>query len=302
MRILVAGALGEVGRTVARALREHGHDVVPASSRAPLVGAPEVVGLEEAATLVHAREVDAVLSAAGRGDRRQGERSGLDATGVLGPVCAAAGVPGVLLSTTRVLEGHDVDYLEDAPPRPRTPYAEANARNEEQWLAQGGTAASVLRITNYFCQPASLASPQSLLLPWSLVTEALQAGRIGVRSGPSTSREFVSAADVAAAALVLVADRPVGGVCATTPGLAATLSDLTSAVQGAFRRIGLDAPAASFGEDTVAGPACLPGWLAERGWAGGLTLTDVEGAIADWVIRWAGSERPPNPVSEVLQP
>jgi nucleoside-diphosphate-sugar epimerase len=291
--------MGEVGRSVAAALHEHGHRVIEVSSRAPLADAPEAVGLDAAVELIRGGEVGAVVNAAGRGDRRPVDRTGLDAAGQLGPACADVGVPAVLLSTTRVLEGHDVDYREDAPPYPVTDYARANANSEQEWLRVGGPRACVLRITNYFCQPSSPESPQSLLLPWSLVTEAMRSGRIGVRSGPSTSREFVSATDVAQAVRVLFDTPPPSRVCATNPGLPVTLSDLTGAVQGAFAALGRAVPSTSFGVDTGSAPSCQPGWLADLGCAGQLTLADVQKSIEDWMLRWTGSGQFPNTVPEV---
>ena len=281
MRILVAGALGEVGRTVSAALADRGHEVVAASSRAPIPGS-SARSTSEASALVSAGRVDLVVNAAGRGDRRPGERTGTDATDVLAPVIASSGTPAVLLSTMRVLEGYHEPVPDEAPPRPTTPYAEANALHEAQWLAATTTGA-VLRLANYFCAPAGADSPQALLLPWSLVTEAARTGSIVVRSGPQTTREFVSADDVARALEILAAERPDARVCSTVPGWQASLRDLVDSVVGAFGEVGRDEPHVSFGTEGRAAPPSEPAWLATRGWSSSLDASTVTAVMAQWL-------------------
>ena len=283
MRILVAGALGEVGRTVSAALADAGHDVLRVSGRAPLADEPDVIGFDQAAMLVREHRVDAVINCAGRGDRRASERTGRDATDKLAVAVRDAGLPAVLISTTRVLEGYDADYAEDAPPKPLTPYAEANAANEAAWLAAGGTTAHVLRITNYFAQPSSADSPQASLLPWSLVTEALATGHIGVRSGASLAKEFVGAADVASAAVLVLTSPDAPQTVATVRGAVLTMADLVAACQRAFVAAGKPEPTAAFGPDAPAGPACKPGWLAAQRWNAHLDATNVEQTVAAWL-------------------
>ena len=281
MRILVAGALGEVGSSVASALRALGHEVSGASSRAPLEGA-DALALSEAADLIRGGDVDLVVNAAGRGDRRTAERTGTTATAVLGPAIRASGTPAVLLSTTRVLEGLTEPCTEDAAPAPRTPYAQANADNEREWLGSGPSA-GVLRIANYFCAPMGRDTPQSLLLPWSLLDEALRTGAIGVRSAPDTSREFVSADDVARALLVVAECPSPDRVCSTAPGFPLTLADLTSAVAEACMRAGVAAPSVQFGTETGSTTQVQAVWLAHRGWQTKLTQERIVDVMAEWI-------------------
>lgn len=283
MRILVAGALGEVGRTVSSALEHLGHSVVRVTSREGGDDESSVLGLSAAVELLQSGAVSGVLNCSGRGDRRPANRSGLDATALLAPAIGEAGVPGVLISTTRVLEGCSVDYREDEPPQPRTPYAHANAENEAEWLRMAGTAGHVLRITNYFAIPSGTDSPQAGLLPWSLVTEALNSGHIGIRSGPSLVKEFVSALDVARAVLMVQEASSAPAVCATVPGAPFTLAALVEAVQEAFAQVGLAVPSASFGPDGPAAPVCRPGWLAGTGWRGGLDAAAIRDDVARWL-------------------
>jgi nucleoside-diphosphate-sugar epimerase len=285
----MAGALGEVGRTVAAALNVAGHEVVALSSRAPIAARPEVVTLQGGLELVAQRDVDAVVSAAGRGDRRSVERTGLESTALLAAAAKRAALPSVLLSTTRVLEGWDGDVADDAEARPRTPYAEANAANEALWLESGGR--SALRITNYICPPSSPTSPQTQLLPWSLVTEALETHRIGVRSGAGLAKEFVDGGDVARALTLLLGDPDAPSVCATAPGTVLTMRDLALASSDAIVQAGGTRPEMSFGPEGPSPAAVVPGWLAERGWSGALTAEALERLIREWIVAQGLSAR-----------
>ena len=283
MRILLAGALGEVGRTVSAALFELGHEVIGVSSRAPLDEQPTAIDLGTGISLLGSGRLDGVIHCAGRGDRRDSERSGLELTDALRDAAVASGLPAVLISTTRVLEGYDGPLTDDLAPVTSTPYAQANARNEETWLASGAPRLRVLRITNYFAPPSGPDSPQALLLPWSLVTEALAQGSIAMRSGPSAVKEFVGASGVAQAALVLLADPSEARICATTPGLPLSLKELAELCSDAVVETGRLRPAMSFGPDTAPGPVSEPGYLAGVGWACDLTPAQMQDAIAAWI-------------------
>jgi nucleoside-diphosphate-sugar epimerase len=285
---MLAGALGEVGRTVGAALRARGHDVLEVSSRAPLPDRPDVLPIEVAVKLVP--QVDAVVNCSGRGDRRGIARTGELLTQELARASARSGVRSVLISTTRVLEGYDGEPAEDAPPRPVTEYAAVNAENEALWSRCGG--GFVLRITNYFAPPGAIDSPQAQLLPWSLVTEALSTGRISIRSGRALRKEFVSAADVASAAVALIdqADTPI--TVATAPGLMASLGELADACARAMVLTGRPEPAVSFGPDGPQPPVTRPGWLAAHGWQGQLSLDEITDIAADWIRREAGAVEP----------
>jgi len=285
MRIIVLGALGEVGRSVSRALVSQGHEVRPVSTRAPLNARPEVMPLPVALSAISGRDVDLVLNCSGRGDRRVSERSGVDATDYLADTVAASGIPGVLLSTTRVLEGYSEDYSESAESRATTPYAMANSENEIRWLAPEASRMHVLRITNYFCAPQTLDSPQALLLPWSLVTEALEKGSIGIRSGASLTKEFVSADDVALAATMIASDLSAPRLCATVPGAPLSLRALADACLIALERVGKEGVDVTFGPDQLPGATCLPGWLAHSGWRGQLTENLIADEITAWLLR-----------------
>jgi nucleoside-diphosphate-sugar epimerase len=285
MRIIVLGAMGEVGISVSRALLAQGHEVVPVSARAPLGSEPGVLSLPEAMEAISRVDAELVLNCSGRGDRRASERSGVDATDYLAETIAASGIPGVLLSTTRVLEGYSEDYSESSEPQATTPYALANAENEARWLAHGALRMHVLRITNYFCAPQTVESPQAQLLPWSLATEALEKGSIGIRSGPSLTKEFVSAADVTRAVTMIGGDSSAPLVCATVPGAPLSLRALAEACVTALERVGRGGVDVTFGLDQPPGASCLPGWLASTGWRGELTANLITDEVTAWLLR-----------------
>ncbi|MFM8155077.1 MAG: NAD-dependent epimerase/dehydratase family protein [Actinomycetes bacterium] len=283
MRILLAGALGEVGSTVSAALRDRGHEVIGVSSRAPLVEFPQIVEISAGLALLRSGGVDGVIHCGGRGDRRDSDRSGLELTEALRDAAVECGVPAVLISTTRVLEGHSGRLTDDMAPLTTTPYARANAENEETWLATRDPRLRVLRITNYFAQPSGPNSPQAALLPWSLVTEALAAGTITMRSGPSLTKEFVGALGVAQGAVELLRAPHAPLTCATTPGLSLSLRELAEYCAAALSGAGHDAPTVTFGPDTPSGPGSEPGFLASIGWTCELTPEQIELAIAEWI-------------------
>ena len=193
----------------------------------------------------------------------------------------------MLLSTVRVLEGYETDFLESSPAIARTIYAQNNARNEALWLEAGGPSALVLRLANFFSSPSSLDSPQAALLPWSLVTEALSTGALGIRSGANFTKEFISGPDIATAVLCIASASAsasaVPSVVATVPGLSVSMGDFAGVVQRAFARAELPVPDVSFGPDSAAVPQCASGWLAQSGWTVGLSLSAIEDAVAMWI-------------------
>ena len=285
----MAGARGEVGLSLSEALTNEGHVVTPVSSRISHVG-PPVLGLSQASDLIHHGEVELLVIASSRGDHRGVAVSGTNTCEALTPAVSATGLPSVLLSTLRVLEGHTEATHEDAPALPTSDYAQANARNEEVWLKESGPSGSVLRIANYFCVPQGVNSPQNKLLPWSLVTEALESGSITVRSGARTSREFVSASDVGRAILLLATDSPPLRICATLPGHVANMGDLVSDIKEAFSMAGRPDPIASFGIEDVIPTEVAASWLASHGWISTLDRTEiVRGITSELLHNYSGN-------------
>jgi len=181
------------------------------------------------------------------------------------------------------MEGYDTSYGESDPVKPVSRYALANVAHEEAWLAAGGDFARVLRLTNYFAQPTSRASPQSQLLPWSLLTELWEKGSLEVRSAPSVVKEFVSAEGVAAAATVLAlagASAPV--VCTSTPGFTGSLKTLVQACRTVVRSLGKPEPQVNFGDEASVVALCQIGFLAGQGWAEPLNQQRLREELTLW--------------------
>ena len=249
-----------------------------------------VISTSDALDLVRFGSVELLIHAAGPGDHRTDRSSWESVTSSFAAALAdsyarGSGVRGVLLSTVRVLEGYETDFLESSPAIARTIYAQNNARNEALWLEAGGPSAVVLRLANFFSSPSSLDSPQAALLPWSLVTEVLATGAVGIRSGANFSKEFISGSDIATAVLCIASASAsaVPSVVATVPGLSVSMGDFAGVVQRAFARAELPVPDVSFGPDSAVAPQCASGWLAQSGWKVGLSLSAIEDAVAMWI-------------------
>lgn len=102
MRIVLAGATGEVGSSLREALGASGHLVVPVTSR-PLDQVPVgFASLDQALDLIASGDVDVVVNAAGPGDRRDVVRDVHTASTRLASVAGTCDVPAVLISTLRV--------------------------------------------------------------------------------------------------------------------------------------------------------------------------------------------------------
>lgn len=282
MKILLVGALGEVGSSVGRALQHLEHEVLPVSSRSRVSGS-NVLALDSAIDMVTGGHINLVVHAGGRGDRREESRDPSVMTQLLGEACESNRVRGVLISTVRVLEDAQAAVPGSATPQCHSAYARANERNEATWLLAAPTYGHVLRLANFLCIPSSVESPQVDLLPWSLVTEAQTTGTITVRSASSVSREFVAPDDVARALLAVgTVDSP-ARVTSTIPGLRLSLAELTDSVSEAFGIGGFPRPTVSFGKDLASGPILVGDWLSHVGWSSALTPSDVTSMVARWL-------------------
>ena len=279
---MLVGALGEVGRSLRSALVDHGNEVVPVSSRADVADST-VLSLDAAVRIVASGAPDLVVHAGGRGDKRTGERDALHTSRLIGQACEEGDIRGVLISTVRVLEDSLTSVPGSAVPECHSDYARANAANEEEWLEAAPTQGYVVRLANYFCAPSSFDSPQTQLLPWSLVTEAVASGRINVRSAPTVVREFVSAEDAAVAICSVASASDPARISSTTPGHSLDLRQLTDLVGDAFEMTGRMRPDVTFGEDASSGPTLQSDWLAAQGWSCTVTDEKVTDVVASWL-------------------
>lgn len=290
MRIVVAGALGEVGSALRAGLLGRGHEVFSVSSRAPMVEHPDVLGLDDVRALLDAKAIDAIVHAGGPGDHRSRADSMGNWSGLLVEACSS--VPAILISTTRVLEGFEHRPAEDAPGNPLTAYGTANTEHERLWLeAPHGR---VLRLVNFFCSPMGIDSPQTKLLPWSLLLEGWETGHIGVRSRGATAKEFVASDDVARAIEVMVASEASCRTVIAGPGAVATLRDLGEAAVSSCADAGRPQVQTSFGNESSGSSwSIAPGFLADHGWSSELTLERMTEEMTRWLIEW-GSAIPHN--------
>ena len=251
---------------------------------------PDVSDLNQVRSLVQTNTVDAIVNAGGPGDHRSRAEAVSEWSQQLLDACP--GIPAILISTTRVLEGFEDRPDEDAPGRPLTPYGRANTQHEQLWLkAPHGR---VLRLVNFFCSPNSVDSPQAKLLPWSLLLEGWRTGHIGVRSRDDTSKEFVDSDDVARAIEAMVGFEPSCRSVVAGPGTVFTLRDLGEASISSCAKAGWPKVQASFGSESSSSTwSMAPGFLADHGWSSELTLERMTEEMTRWLVEW-GSAVPHN--------
>lgn len=284
---MLAGATGEVGASLRRGMEERGHSVVPLTSRAELVGRGGLKSVDEGLALLTNGHLEALVNASGPGDRRDAGREVLPASERLAAAAGAAGVPAVLISTLRVCEGFDGPLADDAPAMPTSPYGRSNLEHESVWLEY--PTALVLRMANYFCEPLERDSPQSHLLPWSLLLEGWETGHIGVRSSPQATKAFVSDADVVTALEVVMSGQVnelFGHCLATVPGVSFTMEELTGVSRAVLRDVNLTC-SASFGpSDETVILSSRQGWLARQGWRASVASNEMHERMRSWLIEW----------------
>ena len=291
MRVVLAGAMGEVGHGLQQALINHGHTVMPVSSRAPFNEHPDVVPLSTAVSALSAEEIDLVVNASGPGDHRGESRDALSWSTEL--LQAVGDIPAVLISSTRVLEGVGETVREPAAPLPTTSYGRANAAMEAIWLRSRH--ASVIRLVNFFGAPQSNDSPQTRLLPWSLLLEGWTTGAVHVRSSPSTIKEFIDADDAAAAIEILATKQPSDRVVVAGPGTSLSMRQLAEAVTVAIGEISGRKTATTFGDETSSLSTDIQAeWLGNHGWSATLSLERVREQMASWLVQWGTSIPPVN--------
>ena len=291
MRVVLAGATGEVGHGLQEALLRRGHTVMPVSSRAPLREHRDVVPLSTAVSALSAGKVDLVVNASGPGDHRGESRDALGwSTQLLG---VAANIPAVLISSTRVLEGIGGTVCESAEPRPTTAYGRANAAMEASWLQN--SYASVIRLVNFFGRPLTQDSPQTRLLPWSLLLEGWTTGAVHVRSSSSTTKDFIDADDAAAAIEVLATKQPGDRLVVAGPGTSLSMRQLAEAASAAIEETSGRATATTFGDESSSLSTDIHAeWLGNHGWSATLSLKRVREQMASWLVQWGTSIPPVN--------
>ena len=282
MHIVVLGGAGEVGSAVAAHFAMHDHTVTKVSSR-PMMAQHGFMSIDDAARLVCTNKASLVVNASGPGDIRGSNHAWISRASAVAEACQASKTPSVLISTTRVMEGYEQDYEENDPPRPRTEYGRGNALSEAFWLEHAGDRATVIRATNVFLEPSHRDSPQTRLLPWSLVLEGVERGEIVIRSSRSSIKYFISIADLCSAIEIVHQTQPIPRVVVTTPAISLTLSQLTDIAQRAIQNtLGWDI-STRFGSDEAKARRCESGWLSEHHWESKLDPCLVQAGMESWL-------------------
>ena len=282
MHIVVLGGAGEVGSAVAAHFAMHDHTVTKVSSR-PIMAQQGFLSIDDAAGIICAKKVSLVVNASGPGDIRGSNDAWISRASAVAQACRASRTPSVLISTTRVMEGYEQDYEENDPPQPRTEYGRGNALSEALWLEHAGDQATVIRATNVFLEPSYRDSPQTRLLPWSLVLEGVERGEIVIRSSRSSIKYFISIADLCSAIETVHQTQQNPRVVVTTPAISLTLSQLTDIAQRAIQNtLGWDI-SARFGIDETRALRCESGWLHEHQWESKLDPCLLQARMESWL-------------------
>lgn len=145
MRVFITGVGGFVGRWLAAELRQAGHDVVPAEDSSEW--AVDVRDVDALTQAVHAARPEAVvhlaaISAAGEAANDPGQAFDVTVGGTVNLLEGVRGLPSVsallVVGSSEVYGAPTPDELpigEDAPLRPRTPYALSKVAQESVALA-----------------------------------------------------------------------------------------------------------------------------------------------------------------------
>lgn len=264
--LAVTGAAGYIGGRVVADAAGRGLPVRAVVTRdAPwLAGEVRTVGSLEGDADDAVGGADAVVHLAGANE----VRAAADPDGALASTVAAArAVAGacarngvrrlVYLSTfhvygTAVAPGAVID--EDTDPHPRTAYAAARLACEDTVRARGGPEVVVLRVTNAVGAPPDARVDRWSLLANDLCRQAVERGRLEVRSTGHQWRDFVALADVSRIVLAAAGTAVEPGTYNLGSGRPTTVAHLAALVADAAEGAGRPRPAVTFGAEGPTGP------------------------------------------------
>lgn len=291
MRVALTGATGIAGQGIAAALARAGHDVIAFGRRE---GPGRKLDLADPAT---ARNLDwggaqALVHAAGITDESArdaalGPRIAIESWRALLDAAKAAKIARVVyISSAHVhgpLEGR---IAEDAFPKPMNDYARLHLASE-QLPRSLGMPADILRACNLYGFPADLARfARWALIPYGFPREAVQTGRIVLKSPGMQARNFLSAGRLGEIVAATLAAPAVGGSVRNAVGrdtmsvreFAARVAGLARTVLG--RDVAIEAP------PPVPAP---PDLVLESVWAHtGEAQDDLDGFLARMLDACAG--------------
>lgn len=228
MRVFVTGAAGFLGSAIAQHLAAAGHEVTAAIRPSRLQQGLAVPGCQMAAwDTLHPPEslmpCDAVVHCATSNDilsRDFGAGIDLSVKGThhLLQRAKAAGVTRFIFLSTIQVHGTELQgtITEDSPIVCETPYALNHYQGEEtcRMFTHSWPEAEItlLRPSNVFGVPSLPTVNRSTLVPMCFVKQAMEEGRVTLRSSGRQTRNFVSTTEVAQTCQRLLVQTPIPGV------------------------------------------------------------------------------------------
>ncbi|APR80544.1 UDP-glucose 4-epimerase [Minicystis rosea] len=244
MKILVTGALGFIGGSVARYARDHGHEVIgTARTAAPAAGLPIVAATDEPAlaAIVEEHAPDVILHAAGRASvaaslsapRDDFEGSVLSWHALLEAVRRSGRRPLVILPSSAAVYGNPehLPVAEDAPAAPISPYGFHKRLCEilaDEYARCFGIEVVITRLFSV------LGPAQRRLLVWEIFAQLQGPEEVAWLQGTGReTRDFLHVDDVAEAMLRIAAAprRPGAEVLNLASGEERSVLDLATALR-----------------------------------------------------------------------
>ena len=228
MRVFVTGAAGFLGSAIAQHLVASGHEVTAAIRPSRLKNGLSLPGCQMTAwdalnppvsipsceAVVHCATSNDILSR----DFGAGIDLSVKGTHSLLQQAKAAGVTQFVFLSTIQVHGTELHgtITEDSPIVSETPYALNHFLGEEtcRMFAKSWpeTEITLLRPSNVYGVPGLPSANRSTLVPMCFVKQALEEGRITLRSSGRQTRNFVSTTEVAQACQRLLAGNATHGV------------------------------------------------------------------------------------------
>lgn len=211
LRVALIGATGIAGQGIAAAIQAAGHEVI-AWGRREKLGRHIDLAQPGAGMGIDWRGIDALVHAAGITDETArdpelGPRIAIESWRTVLDAAKRAGLARVIyISSAHVYGPLEGRIEEDAFPKPANDYARLHLA-AEQVLRSSGIAGDTIRACNLYGRPADLARFERwALIPYGFPREAVETGKIVLKSPGVQQRNFLSArrlGEIAVATLAL---------------------------------------------------------------------------------------------------